>query len=49
VYNAVSGIERGSDRHAGEIYAKTSKGYEIRSTFETKTDLTQTLSRMVNS
>ncbi len=48
VYNAVSGIERGSDRHAGEIYAKTPEGYEIRSTFETKTDLTQALSRMVN-
>ena len=49
VYNAVAGIERGSDRHSGEIYERTAKGYEVRTTFETKTDLTQALSRMVNA
>lgn len=47
VHNAVSQIERGTDRHAGEIYERTPEGYAIRSRFKTKSDLTSELVALV--
>jgi phosphopantothenoylcysteine decarboxylase/phosphopantothenate--cysteine ligase len=48
VHNTVAGVERGTDRHAGEIYEKTPDGYRVRSTFRTKADLTRALNQVVN-
>jgi phosphopantothenoylcysteine decarboxylase / phosphopantothenate---cysteine ligase len=48
VHNTVSGIERGSDRHRGEIYERGTLGYEVRSKFLTKTDLTKAITEAVN-
>jgi phosphopantothenoylcysteine decarboxylase/phosphopantothenate--cysteine ligase len=49
VHNAVAGIERGSDRHAGEIYERTPNGYAVRARFETKTDLAKAIARAVHA
>jgi phosphopantothenoylcysteine decarboxylase/phosphopantothenate--cysteine ligase len=48
VHNTVSGVERGSDRHAGEIYERTPRGYEVRAHFKTKHDLTKEMIQAVN-
>lgn len=48
VHNAVAGIERGSDRHSGEIFEKTPGGYRFRTRFETKTDLAKAITLAVN-
>lgn len=48
VHNAVAGIERGSERHAGEIYERTPAGYRVRSRFATKADLAKAITREVN-
>ena len=47
VHNITSGIERGSDRHAGEIFERTPEGYRVHSTFQTKTDLARAITEVV--
>lgn len=44
-YNTVSGIERDSERHAGEIYLKTPTGYQRKDIFQTKSELVSAMVR----
>lgn len=48
VYNETTGIERGTNRHVGEIYERTKDGYQVRSRFETKMDLARAIHEAVS-
>jgi phosphopantothenoylcysteine decarboxylase/phosphopantothenate--cysteine ligase len=49
IYNQISGVERGSDRHAGEIFERRAGKFSLRSRFKTKSDLTTEINGLVNS
>lgn len=44
-YNTVGGLDRGSDRHVGEVHLKSASGYQKKESFDTKSELVSAMVR----
>ncbi len=48
IYNEISAIERGTDRHAGQVFERLGNEFTLKSRFSTKADLTKEMSGLVS-